>query len=55
MVISLNEIRKRSISFSHDWKNETNEKAEAQSFWNDFFHVFGLEKEEGLLHSKNLP
>lgn len=44
MVISLNEIKKRAVQFSHEWKGETNEKAEAQSFWNDFFQVFGVER-----------
>lgn len=44
MVISLNEIKKRSVEFSHEWRNETNEKAEAQTFWNEFFHVFGVER-----------
>ena len=44
MVITLNEIKKRATEFSHAWKNETDEKAEAQSFWNDFFEVFGVQR-----------
>jgi hypothetical protein len=43
-VISLNEIRKRSRSFSHEWKREYNEDAEAKSFWDGFFDVFGVSR-----------
>lgn len=41
MPISWNEIRQRAIRFSREWADETRENAEAQSFWNDFFLVFG--------------
>jgi len=40
MVLSLNEIKKRAIAFSHEWRGETREKAEAQTFWNEFFEIF---------------
>jgi hypothetical protein len=42
MPISLNEIRSRALQFSKEWKNANNEKAEAQTFWNEFFEVFGI-------------
>lgn len=42
MNLSINEIKKRAIEFSHEWKDETRERAEAQTFWNDFFNVFGI-------------
>jgi hypothetical protein len=41
-MISINEIRKRAYEFSKEYENETRERAEAQSFWNDFFLVFGV-------------
>jgi len=44
MVLSLNEIRKRAIEFSNEWKEETRERAEAQTFWNEFFAVFGISR-----------
>ena len=44
MVLSLNEIKKNAIAFSHEWKDETSEKAEAQTFWNDFFNIFGISR-----------
>ncbi len=44
MPLSWNEIKSRAIAFSKDWAAETSERAEAQSFWNAFFHVFGIER-----------
>lgn len=41
MTITQQEIRERAIQFSRDWKDVTNERAEAQTFWNEFFFVFG--------------
>src|SRR5690606_35045512 len=42
--LSLNEIRDRARAFAREWDGETSERAEAQSFWNDFFHVFGKKR-----------
>ena len=44
MPLSWNEIRHRAIAFSHKWQGETREAAERQSFWNDFFNVFGVRR-----------
>ncbi len=44
MPLSWNEIKNRAITFSHEWQNETSENAEAKSFWDDFFHVFGVSR-----------
>lgn len=41
MPLSWNEIKQRAIAFSRDWKGETSEKSERQTFWNEFFEVFG--------------
>lgn len=41
MPLTWNEIRKRSIEFSNSWKDVEKERAEAQTFWNEFFDVFG--------------
>jgi len=42
MPLSWNEIKSRAITFSNEWKEETKEHAEAKSFWDDFFNVFGI-------------
>ncbi len=44
MPISWNEIRQNAIAFSRDWKDETREEAEAKTFWDEFFQVFGLKR-----------
>jgi hypothetical protein len=44
MPLSWNEIKHRAISFGNEWKDETREASERQSFWNDFFNVFGLKR-----------
>lgn len=44
MPLSWNEIKQRAISFSKEWETETSEKSESQSFWNDFFNVFGISR-----------
>lgn len=43
-MITLNEIRKRAIEFSHEWEREYSEDAEAKSFWDGFFDVFGVSR-----------
>ena len=42
MPLSWNEIRDRATSFSREWKHAENEDAEAKSFWDGFFDVFGV-------------
>ncbi len=41
---SWNEIRQRAIQFSHEWEGAQEERAEAQTFWNEFFDVFGIRR-----------
>jgi hypothetical protein len=42
MALSWNEIKDRSYAFAKQWENETSEDAEAKSFWDGFFEVFGV-------------
>ena len=44
MPLSWNEIKSRAISFSKEWSGEQREDAEAQTFWNEFFEVFGVRR-----------
>lgn len=43
-ALSWNEIRDRAIQFSKEWEDESSESAEAKSFWDDFFHIFGISR-----------
>jgi hypothetical protein len=38
------EIRQNAIEFIHEWKDETSEHAESQTFWNQFFQIFGFSR-----------
>ena len=42
MPLSWNEIKDRALKFSHEWADESSEEAEAKSFWDAFFTVFGV-------------
>jgi hypothetical protein len=42
MPLSWNEIKARAAKFSQDWQHETSEDAEAKSFWDAFFTLFGV-------------
>ncbi len=42
MPLSWNEIKTRAAAFSKEWENEVSEDAEAKSFWDGFFNVFGI-------------
>ena len=38
------EIRNNAIAFVHEWKDETRERAESQTFWNEFLSIFGIKR-----------
>jgi hypothetical protein len=42
--LSWSEVRDRAIRFSRDWARATSERADKQTFWNEFFHVFGIRR-----------
>ena len=44
MRLSWNEIRSRAAQFATEWANATYESGETQSFYNDFFEIFGVRR-----------
>jgi len=42
MVLNWNEIKDRAIKCSKEWEHTYNEEADAKSFLDDFFNVFGI-------------
>lgn len=44
MPLSWNEIKSRALVFSREWEGVTSEKSEATTFWNEFFHIFGISR-----------
>ncbi|MGH7236949.1 MAG: DNA methyltransferase [Candidatus Saccharimonadales bacterium] len=43
-TLSLNEIRARAAKFAADWAGSSNEQADKQTFWNEFFEIFGVQR-----------
>lgn len=46
MPLSWNEIKSRAIVFSKEWDGTYNEDAEAKSFLDAFFNVFGITRKK---------
>ena len=44
MRLSWNEIRARAARFASEWAGESREKGETQSFYNEFFEIFGVRR-----------
>ena len=44
MHLSWNEIRARAAGFVQEWWNTVRERSETQSFYNDFFDIFGVKR-----------
>ncbi len=44
MRLSWNEIRARAATFTNEWRDAAYEKGETQSFYNDFFNIFGVKR-----------
>ncbi len=42
MALSQSELRVRAEGFSREWAFATRERADAQTFWNEFFQIFGI-------------
>ena len=54
MPLSWNEIRGRALTFAREWKGEGSERAEAQSFWNGFLDVFGVDRKRVAVFEKQV-
>ena len=55
MPLSLNEIRTRAIAFSQEWKHEGSEDAEAKTFWDQFFNIFGIPRRRVASFEHHIP
>ena len=42
--LSWSEVRERAIRFSRTWSDATSERADKQTFYNEFFDVFGIRR-----------
>lgn len=46
------EIRNNAVAFVQEWKEESRERAEAQTFWNEFLEVFGVRRRKVAIFEK---
>ncbi len=53
--LSQAEIRNNAIAFVHEWKDETRERAESQTFWNEFLEIFGIKRRRVAIFEKAVP
>lgn len=44
--LSLNEIKQRAVKFSKEWAAAASEEADAKTFWDEFFGVFGVRRRD---------
>lgn len=44
MPLDWKEIANRARAFSKDWRHVESEDADAKSFWDEFFEVFGIKR-----------
>lgn len=54
MPLSWNEIRDRAVAFVREWETESSEDAEAKSFWDEFFKVFGVHRRRVAVFEHNV-
>ena len=54
MRLSWNEIRARAGKFSKRWKKAKYEKGETQTFYNEFFQVFGVDRKQVAVYEKQV-
>lgn len=52
--LSWQQIRTNAIQFQKEWKDETSESAEAKSFWDQFFEVFGISRRRVAIFEKRV-
>ena len=57
MRLDWNDIKARAGKFADDWKDASREKSDTQSFYNDFFDVFGISRRRfaNFEHAVDLP
>lgn len=54
MPLTWTEIRDKAIAFSREWQDAESEQAESQTFWNEFFEVFGIHRRRVAVFEKQV-
>ena len=53
-MLSWNEMRDRATKFARAWKDETRETGEYQTFWNEFFDIFGIKRRSVAIYQQQV-
>lgn len=53
-MLTIGEMRARAGAFAKEWAGETREDAERQSFWNEWFEVFGIRRRRRVTFEQNV-
>ncbi|MDP2823690.1 MAG: hypothetical protein Q8O52_13565 [Sulfuritalea sp.] len=48
------DMRANAQTFAKEWSDVTSERAEAQTFWNEFFAVFGVQRRRVAVYEKTV-
>ena len=54
MPLLWSDIRANAQRFAKEWADATSERAEAQTFWNEFFAVFGVQRRRVAVYEKTV-
>jgi len=54
MALGWSEIRSRATTFAYEWRNMGYEKGDSQTFWNEFFEVFGISRKRVAVFEKRV-
>jgi hypothetical protein len=52
--LSWNEVKARAIRFAREWSSAASERADKQTFYNEFFEVFGIRRRLVALFEANV-
>ncbi len=53
-MLTISEMRTRAGAFVREWEGETREAAERQTFWNEWFEVFGVRRRRRVTFEQNV-
>jgi hypothetical protein len=54
MALGWSEIRSRAATFAYEWRNANSEKGQSQTFWIEFFEVFGISQKRVAVFEKQV-
>jgi hypothetical protein len=54
MRLGWDEIKRRAKAFSQDWKDAHYEKDDTQTFYNDFFEIFGIKRRQVAVYEQRV-